>query len=610
MRPFPRQSGFFQIILFLCFLGLLAYGQTLSYPFVHDDVVFIQENPHIADLNLKRIFLGPVAVGQSSPVINVYYRPLVDLAYKLQYRLFHLNPAGYHFFNILFHIANSFLVYIILVGSLGANKKGLALGTALLFLLHPLQTEAVACIAGMSNLLFAFLGLLSFSLYLRWRCRKEKAAYVLSLSAFFLSLWAKEQAVIFPFLILLVEVFLLAGDKADVSRRILRMSGFFVVLIGYFILRHAFLKEGGIPLIPFNGELLLRILSIPRTLLMYLGIIFVPRHLHYYRSTDILTPDTTSFLVMPAVALAVFCGIRWTPPAHKRILLLGCGWFFISLLPVLNIVPLINEYSLILTAEHFLYVPLIGVLLFVLGLGHYWLGRRESGPPGASPPDSGGLDELAQGGRPAVFAASALGLIGLTFLMLTIQQNSYWSSEISLFERTVRFEKNFGRAHILLARAYYLNGEYAKAIDAYQKALAIMQGYVQKAGDEGARTVYLGFIKGIHFDLASCLEAAGDGGGALNEYIKALRLDPRDAILHNNAGLLYLRLNKREEAVRHFEEAVSLDKNNLTALNNLAACYLETGRRKEAEGLLKEILVRDPRSAFARGHLEKNLTSP
>ncbi|OGX40550.1 MAG: hypothetical protein A3G91_00450 [Omnitrophica WOR_2 bacterium RIFCSPLOWO2_12_FULL_50_9] len=609
MRPFPRQFGSFQIILFLFFLGLLAYGQTLSYPFVHDDVVFIQENPHIADLNLKRIFLGTGAAGQPAPVINVYYRPLVDLAYKLQYRLFHLNPAGYHFFNILFHVANSFLVYIILVGSLGADKKGVAFGTALFFLLHPVQTEAVACIAGMSNLLFAFFGLLSLSLYLRWRCRKERPAYVLSLSAFFLSLWAKEQAVIFPFLILLIEAFLATGDKDYVSRRILRLSGFFAVLIGYFILRHAFLGQGGIPLIPFNGELLLRILSIPRTLLMYLGIIFVPRHLHYYRSTDILTPDTISFLVMPAVALAVFRIIRWTPPAHKRILLLGCGWFFVSLLPVLNIVPLINEYSLILTAEHFLYVPLIGVLLFVLGLGHYWLGRREGGPPTARPA-SGRSHGLAQGGRPAVFAASALGLIGLIFLMLTVQQNSYWSGEVSLFERTVRFEKNFGRAHILLARAYYFNGEYPKAIDAYQKALAIMQGYVPKAGVEGAKTVYLGFIKGIHFDLANCLEAAGDGEGALNEYIKALRLDPRDAILHNNTGILYLRLNNSKEAIRHFEEAVSLDKNNLTALNNLAACYLETGRRKEAEGLLKEILVRDPRSAFAREHLKKNSVPP
>ncbi len=608
MRPFPRQFGSFQIILSLFVLGLLAYGQTLSYPFVHDDVVFIQENPHIADLNLKRFFLGPGAAGQPAPVINVYYRPLVDLAYKLQYRLFYLHPAGYHFFNILFHVANSFLVYIILVGSLGADKKGLALGTALLFLLHPVQTEAVACIAGMSSLLFAFLGLLSLSLYLHWRCRKEKTAYVLSLAAFFLSLWAKEQAVIFPFLILLIEAFLATGDKDYVSRRILRMSGFFAALIGYFILRHAFLGQGGIPLIPFNGELLLRILSIPRTLLMYLGIIFVPRHLHYYRSTDILTPDTISFLVMPAVALAVFCIIRWTPPAHKRILLLGCGWFFVSLLPVLNIVPLINEYSLILTAEHFLYVPLIGVLLFVLGLGHYWLGRREGGPPAARLA-SGRSHGLAQGGRPAVFAASALGLVALIFLMLTVQQNSYWSGEVPLFERTVRFEKNFGRAHILLARAYYLNGEYPKAIGAYQKALAIMQGYVSKAGDEGARTVYLGFVKGIHFDLAHCLEAAGDGEGALNEYIKALRLDPRDAILHNNAGILYLRLNNSKEAIRHFEEAVSLDKDNLTALNNLAACYLGTGRRKEAEGILKEILARDPRSAFARQHLEKNLTS-
>jgi hypothetical protein len=574
VHPFPRQFGSFPVILLLFSLGVLAYGQTVFYPFVHDDVVFIRENPRIADLNLKRIFLSPSvdstgssqAARRSLPVINVYYRPLVELFYGLQYRFFYLHPAGYHFFNILFHIANSFLVYMI-VRSMSAGKKGLATGTAILFLLHPAQTEAVACIAGMSNLLFAFLGLLSLYLYLRWRSRRETAVYILSLMIFFLSLFAKEQAVVWPFLILLTEACFPAAYENRPSLRGAPIIGYLIVLVGYFLLRQAFLGQGGMPLIPLNGELSLRILSIPRTLLMYLGIIFVPHNLHYYRSLDVLMPNTMSWAVMPAVALAVFYIIRWTPPAYKRMLFWGCGWFLISLLPVLNIVPLINEYSLILTAEHFLYIPLAGVLLFVLGVGHFFL-------------------ERVKGGKSAAWGAGCISLAGLIFFTLTVKQNNCWSGEIPLFERTVRFERNFGRAYILLAKAYYLNGEYTKAIDAYQKALAIMQGYVSKAGDEGARTVYLGFVKGIHFDWAHCLEAAGDLEGAVHEYREALRLDPRDAIIHNNAGVVCLRLGREGEAIRHFEEAVSLDKNNLMAMRNLAACYLGMGRRKEAEGLL------------------------
>ena len=95
MRWFPlKQFSPFQVFLALSVLGLLAYGQTIAYPFVHDEVVFIQQNPRIAFFDWKNIFQGTVITGQSSPVINVYYRPFLELLYRVEYVFFGLDPSG------------------------------------------------------------------------------------------------------------------------------------------------------------------------------------------------------------------------------------------------------------------------------------------------------------------------------------------------------------------------------------------------------------------------------------------------------------------------------------------------------------------------------------
>ena len=519
------------IFLALCVLGLLAYGQTILYPFVHDDVVFIQQNPRIAFFDWKNIFQGTVIPVDPSSVINAYYRPLLELLYRVEYVFFGLNPAGYHLFNIFVHIANSFLAYW-LVNVLAQGKRGYAFAAAVLFLLHPVQSEAVACISGISNLLFAFLVLASLCFYLR----NSIISYVLSLLAFALALLAKEQAVVLPILIVLLEMISSSSAARPIFPRAARISGYFVVLIIYFLIRKILLPEGAMPAIAFNYELLLRVLSIPRTVLMYLGAIFFPHDLHYYRSVDILRPDGVSTGLFGVVFAAVVGIILKVPRSHRRLLLLGAGWFGITLLPVLNIVPLINEYSLILTAEHFLYLPLIGVLLFVLGLGDLFLS---------------GMPE-----RRRVFVAKGgVFLLAVIFLTATIRQSTSWAGEIPLFERTVRFEKNFGRAYILLAKAYYKNGEYAKAIGTYRRALAIMDGYLAKVGPQPVASVYLGFIKEIHFDLAHCFEGLGDFQEAVNWYLRALVIDRNDAIVHNNLGIIYLKLGNQEKAAAHFREA-------------------------------------------------------
>lgn len=526
-----KQPSSLLIFFALCVLGLLAYDQTITYPFVHDDVVFIQQNPRLAFFDWKNIFQGTVIAGQSSPVINVYYRPLLELLYRVEYSVWGREPAGYHLFNIFVHIANSFLVYW-LVNVLAQGKRGYAFAVAVLFLLHPVQSEAVACISGVSNLLFAFLVLASLCFYLR----NSIISHVLSLLAFALALLAKEQAVVLPILIVLLEMISPLSLTRPLIPRVVRIGGYFVVLMIYFGARKILLPDGAMPAIVFNYELLLRVLSIPRTVLMYLGTIFFPYDLHYYRSVDILRPNGVSIGLLGVVFAAVVGIILKVPRSHRRLLLLGAGWFGITLLPVLNIVPLINEYSLILTAEHFLYLPLIGVLLFVLGLGDLFLTR---------------LPER----RRIFLARGGVCLLAVIFLAATVRQNMCWAGEIPLFERTARFEKDFARAHILLAKAYYKNGEYAKAIGTYRRALAIMDGYLVKVGPQPVASVYLGFIKEIHFDLAHCFEAMSDFQEAANWYLRALVLDRNDAIVHNNLGIIYLKLGDQEKAVAHFREA-------------------------------------------------------
>jgi hypothetical protein len=150
----------FHVILILTVLGLLAFGNAVNHPFVHDDVVFIQQNPSLADLNLGNIFFQTSGPDNKLSMINKYYRPLLELINRVLYRVVGMNPHGFHFFNVLLHILNSFLIYCII--HFVISNKRFSLVTAILFLLHPVQNEAVACISGISNLVFSSLCLMSF----------------------------------------------------------------------------------------------------------------------------------------------------------------------------------------------------------------------------------------------------------------------------------------------------------------------------------------------------------------------------------------------------------------------------------------------------------------
>jgi hypothetical protein len=434
--------------LALIFFGLFAFINAIHHPFIHDDVIFILNNPHITELShWADAFRVPAATGG----LNTYYRPLLEIFCRLEYHFFGPNPAGYHLLNVMVHVVNGLLLFALLK-RLNLSEP-VAWVIALLFLIHPVQTEAVACISGISNLLMALGIFLALHAYLnQW--------YTASFIGFAFAFLCKEQAVLFVPLVMVI----------DYSRGSKNHGAWFLWALAacsLMWLRQS--MSGGASLLrdimASPGELYLRLEAIPRDIGMYLQLIFFPYNLHYYRCTDILQSN----LVAWVVALISILGIAYAYhrfAQHQALLVLSLGWFIAALLPVLNIAPLINEYSFIFTPEHFLYLPIIGILMVVVSLADQYLKH---------------------------FRKPIFGLVVGTCLLFTWYQNTFWGSEIALFERMLQYEPDFGRGHFLLAKAYYFNGQARKAEPHFHKAFIIMSAYARKATNSTAKDFYVGY---------------------------------------------------------------------------------------------------------------------
>ncbi len=572
-------------LLFLC-LALLIYSNVLGAPFVHDDIVMIKNNPRIGDLaSLGGVFFEASRISAPVSIANTYQRPLLEAANRLIFCWAGPGPSGFHLFNIVCHGVNGFLLWLLL-GRLGVSSFA-SWGAALLFVCHPVQSEAVACISGMSNVLCALFFLSALFVYvsaLRSQATAGKGilVFVLTLAA----LMVKEGAVVIPLVMVLIERFFVPRQKslAVPCRKLILGSAAAVAV--FLVWRGA--VTGGIATGFFSNttELRLRIQAIPDTLLMYGRILVFPFDLHYYRSMDILRPGLGG--ARAGFLLALFVLLFWSVLRRKAdekqraTALFGAGWFLITLLPVLNIIPLVHEYSYIAAFEHFLYLPLAGAVLTLASLA----------------------EACVQGNRKKGLTVALAVLVAAAGL-LTYRQNRFWQNETVLFERASRFEPRLGRVRLLLAKAYYGQGRYRDAEREYTQALSIMTGYRNKTRDPGAKKFYDGFVAEILFDLAQCYENLGKPARAVGSYRRALETGAADPVaVYINLGTVYLKSGDAQKAGEFFRKALQLDPANSLAATNLAACFMARRDWAAAEKILRSTLARDPQFLPAKQNLE------
>lgn len=495
-------------ILILVLSVLLAFSNTLKNGFVYDDLDFIVHNSLIRTFKNLSILLTRDYFYYTP---EYSYRPLVTLSHFVDYYFFRLNPGGYHLINLLLHLTNALLVFILIkkllvifnVGTIKVINVSALFG-ALFFALHPVVTEPVNLPSYREDLLCTLFAVISLLFYLGWRVSSEKTSFLYLLLAgmtFFLSLLAKEASITLPLIILLFELSL---PPMPLKRRLRLFSPFILIIVFYLIIRFVILVPPQKYVVGyFGGSPAIAVLNFPRFFVHYLFLIFYPVTLAADYNFQPLKK-----IIHPFILGSIFCVIVYLLLAltawHKRKFLISTGllWFLVFLLPVSNLVPLSNP-----VAERYLYLPLIGLGIVLASILYRIF-----------------LAIIEKKGN-VLFYKSIVGLVLVLFVLyitLDIQRNTMWRDDFTLWQETLRSQPRSHAALRGLGLIYLQRKDYTKAEE--------------------------------------MLNAAVD-------------LRPWDFKVRNNRAVLYAKKGKLLRAIAELELITQMAPKYAAARYNLARCY-------------------------------------
>lgn len=492
----------------------VTFANVLDNEFVYDDQLVIVDDPAVR-LPLSAGFEG------------LYYRPLRTLSYRLDHALGGMSPRVFHLNNVLYHGVTVLLVYGLL-GAVGASPPA-ALAGALLFAVHPVQADAVSYAAGRRDVLCGLFYALGVLAYLRYRRDGGAGALVVVAGAYVLAILAKEMAVTLPVVCVLVDRWRLAcaGQVSPHPDPPTAPSGRhvgYLVLLGTIGALALALTYGGHVLHiaterPWHGGSLgTNLATVARVWLKYLQLVLWPAQLSADYSYDAF-PVSTSALDPRALVsggvLLVLAGIGWTSWRRGGRLGLGLVWIAVALLPVSHLVPFRE-----LLAEHYLYIPMMGVALIGSGIvdeaARRWPERRR---------------------WLAVAAVVVLGVLAAR----TVVRNREWRDRLTLWSATVAVAPRCARAQYNLGQAYFERMRLADAERAWLAAAAL-----QPDDHETTRGLAMLYYRLGQHDLAA----------AKIDAVLAAKPEDTDALTF--AGWLALDRGKADRALEYFDAALAI----------------------------------------------------
>ena len=499
---------FKKIFLASLVLSFLVFGNGISGEFVFDDVTVIQNRPDVKDArNFFNLFVSPYH--QNMPKTGLY-RPFTMTSYAINHYI-NDSPAGFHIVNIIIHALNSFLVFC-LVNYLFKNKF-LSYAVFLLFLTHPIHTEAVTSIVGRAELWAFFWSLITIHFYI-----KKKT--VLSLTSFLLALLSKEIAITILPVIFYID-WVLVKNKLFLSVR--RMSFFALPLGVYMVLRYIvlgryFVEDAVTTLItnPLKfaplGE---RLITAINVLYLYVEKLIWPVRLsadYSYNSIPVISNPLNPYFLFGIVFLSLLLFLLFYKKTNKTELGLGSVFF---LFPYLMISNLIKPVGTIM-GERLMYLPSLGFILIIsyfLSKSVHTIGKK--------------------------FAYAVLILIVIFYSARTIIRNKDWHNARTLFTATVNTVPDSLVARAALAAVHIKADEWKEAKEQLDIARNIHEN--------NSRIQNLLGIVADH-----------DGNYRLAEerYKKSLELNPDSINTHINLAELYIKEGRFEEASRSLKKVI------------------------------------------------------
>jgi len=587
-------------IALLIAVTFLVYSNTLQNQFVWDDDQFIVNNPAIRSLQEWPRYFYDVQTHATTTHFLVY-RPLRTLSYAVDYALWQLNPARYHLTNVVLHCLTVLVSYGVARMIFGHNL--LALIVALLYGLHPVQTEAVAWVKGRDDLLCALFYFAAFAVFLRAMKEGISLRYIWLISVLYaLALLSKAMAITLPVILFVYQMMVHRAVSFKNSDEMAQRQGLRpyllmylvlgVVAIGFFLLRFAVIGRvsqtewlGG----TFGATMLTMLPALGH----YLKLLIFPLHLNadYYGF-----PISMSFfegrvvislaVLLMVVAAGVVCRRRFP------LVTFGVLWLGITILPVSNIIPTMQ-----FVAERFLYLPVFGFCLVVVELFALGYGRARAAPR-------------------AVLVGLLVALLGF-YAIRTVVRNADWKDRETLFRVTaasapnaIRPNKNYGVC--LLNR-----GAYAEAgvifdrlvrLDPLNHELIRHLGYAWYY--DGRTTEGLQLILTAHRSEPDYLQSYIDLGilyGQQGNYQRsrhfleaALELNQPSAALYYNLAITYRALGLRAKEKLYYWKALGIEPGHQDALRSLAALYWQEENWPGALRCYEKLLTINPQDQDAR----------
>jgi len=541
---FDRQV--FLVYLFLVLTTFSLYWRVSGYDFINfDDYDYVAQNPYVqAGLTAK----GTIWALTSFHGGN--WHPLTWLSHMLDCQLFGSKAGMHHLTNLLIHIVNSILLFLVFGKMTGSVWRSAFV--AAMFALHPLHVESVAWISERKDVLSTFFWMLTMWAYIRYTERSGLARYLLIPLFFFLGLMSKPMLVTLPFVLLLMDFWPLGRlklgqsgkengiefQKTSVSWLIMEKAPLFAITAVVSIVTIIAAQKGGA--VPSLDSLSLMDRA-ANSLVSYIGYI---RKMFWPNDLAVFYPHPGSLpmwqaagagLLLTCLSVIFIKGFRRRP-----YLAVGWLWYLGSLVPVIGLV----QGGAQAIADRYTYIPLIGLFIMLA-----W-----------------GISDLAGKWRyRRLLLGIMAGLLLFAIVVCTHLQLRHWENSIFLFSHTANVTANNYLAHNNLGNAFFKHGMIAAAIKHYSESLRIKPSYAK-----------------AYYNLANALQRQGNIEQAINHYLAAVRISPLYAEAHNNLGAALADQGKIDEAISHFEEAVRIKPDFIVARQNLNR-FLKLRHKREGE---------------------------
>lgn len=539
------------------------------------------------------------------------FRFITFATFSINYNIAGFDLWGYYFFNIIVHIINGLLVFFLINltfrtpalkdTDLYKHRHWLALFGALIFIAHPIQTQAVTYIYQRLTSLSAMFYMLTLTFYLTARLTERKRIfkfiiYALSGLSFLFAIFTKENSFTLPVVIILFELCLFRVKGRRISKKIFIPIGFLVIAA------IAFLTLVGpnkifIELTNFSGERITSwtyLLAQFKVIPFYFYLFLLPINQNLDHDFPIINSfwDFDVFLGLLINISVIVIGILFFK--KRPLIAFGIFWIYITLAVESSIIPILDVMN-----EHRMYLPMFGFILILISIINQLIVRRNQ-----------------------VLGYSFLGLLIVVYSIMTYLRNEVWQNEITLWEDVVKKSPNKARPHNNLALAYLAEANFEKAVQYFSNSIRIMPEYsiayhnrafanMQIGRFEDAVNDFTNYIKiekkvapDVYLNRGNAYFNAQKYKESITDYTKYLEKVPNDFNGYYNRSQAYFMLKDFENAKKDLKEAVSLNRNDTRGYSALGDIELAQENFEEAIKYytrVVELIPEDPLGYNNRG---------